>query len=196
MNTFTKTIFLIGHHANLYRSLFIKTGIQIFSIQFYAANPFEDKSDYLEINTERFEFEKEYNLENLNEFFRDKFPYYWNELSSVMIIGDPSELICQSFLLIKNEFSILDTNYVDSVNLFIYPVGMVAMNIRKELAELMYDLKKQNASTYLIRKEEKDLSRIFSIILSTADVLSFTDLAEEIKGLEHLVHRKISAVQE
>ncbi len=198
MNTFTKTIFLIGKHANLHRKTFLEhnSSVKIVTINYEPGNPFNNEPNVVSINEEKVEFKNDYNLEELSSFFKMKMPYYWNNFESVLLIGDPSELIFQSFLLVKNAYRSNLTYHADSVNLFIYPIGMLALNIRKELAHLMYDIKKHNIPTFLIRKEEKDLSRIFSIILSTNDVLSFQELADEIKGLEQLVHPSMSAIMD
>lgn len=43
----------------------------------------------------------------------------------------------------------------DVVNLFLYPVGMMAQDIRKELSNLMYCLKKHEMGLILFEKKRK-----------------------------------------
>ena len=49
--------------------------------------------------------------------------------------------------------------------LFIYPCGMIAHNIRKEISSLIYLLKKHNRSTFLIREGEHTTMQILQNLL-------------------------------
>ena len=194
MPKFTKTIYLLGTHANFYSNIFLNTNedIEVVSISFKYANPFDSERNQIQINDTYHDFEGDYDLVGLSEFFKNILSYDLSTTDSSLCIGDPSELLYQAFLLVKNEHSLHRETMNNTVNLFIYPVGMVAMDIRKELSSLMYTLKKFGNPTFLIRKEEKDLKKLFSIIANTIGILSFMELADEIKGLEQLIHPKMS----
>ena len=71
-----------------------------------------------------------------------------DESSKTILIGDPSEWIMAAAL----------TQYMDSKVLaaafFVYPVGMAALDSRKELAQLILQLKSKNIPTFLLRNPE------------------------------------------
>ena len=194
MPNFTKTIYLIGKHANLHKESFVKTSenFDLISISYEMSSPFESATNRIIVNDKYFDFDHDYELSALKNMFKKIISYDLSPCDSVLCIGDPSELLYQAFLLAKNEINFHNDLNNDSVNLFIYPVGMVALDIRKELSSLMYFLKKSNNPTFLIRKEEKDLRKLFSIVANTISVLSFMELADEVKGLEQLIHPKLS----
>ncbi|MFM7758101.1 MAG: hypothetical protein ACKO6J_04120, partial [Crocinitomicaceae bacterium] len=111
----------------------------------------------------------------------------------------PSELLYQAYLLAilkedPNDFRgfIENENATEVVNLFLYPVGMMAQDIRKELSNLMYCLKKHEMGSYLIRKEEKDLDALFKLLLNSLTIMSIVELEDQIKGIEHLVSPRLS----
>jgi hypothetical protein len=65
-----------------------------------------------------------------------------------ILIGDPSEWIVAAAI----------TQYVQANSLaavfFIYPVGMAALDSRKELAQVILQLKSNKVPTYLLREPE------------------------------------------
>ena len=117
-----------------------------------------------------------------------------NLINSDIIIGDPSELLFQafSFARLKENPLFFKQNLsrrlkIDkSLNLFIYPMGMVCQDIRKEISNLIYVLKKHESKTFLLRKEEKDLDHILNNILHELETNSIYEIEEKLEGLEHL----------
>ena len=90
-----------------------------------------------------------------------------------MIIGDPTELFYQAFCfaktnqnphLIREEMQ-YEPGLSEDAFLFIYPCGMVAYNIRKEISSLIYLLKKYKRNTYLIREKEHTTLQILQNLL-------------------------------
>jgi hypothetical protein len=70
--------------------------------------------------------------------------------------------------------------------LFLYPSGMVAHNIRKEISSFVYLLKKYNRSTFLIRDKQESSSQILQNMLKKA-ALSFDLNILEVNGIEKLI---------
>ena len=70
--------------------------------------------------------------------------------------------------------------------IFLYPVGMVAQDIRKEISHLVYVLKKFNKSAFLIRSDKSDASAILQKMLN--HLSSMKELSKfSVKGLEQLL---------
>jgi hypothetical protein len=135
-----------------------------------------------------------YDLNNLTLALSFIIGHDKNLTNTDIIIGDPSELLFQAFsfarlkenpMFFKQNLS--RTLKIDnSLNLFIYPMGMVCHDIRKEISNLIYILKKHESKTFLIRKEEKDLDEILNNIISDLKSNSIYELEDKYKGLEHL----------
>jgi hypothetical protein len=201
MQNYTQTILLIGNHASLHANAFVENSNQhkIIQLKFESSNPFYENSlNKIWIDNQKVETKHEYNLQGLVTAIHEK--NISSRLSEVtLIVGDPSELIYQAFLLAMlkedpNDFRRINENESpsDVVNLFLYPVGMMAQDIRKELSTLMYCLKKHEMATYLIRKEEKDLDSLFKLLLNSLTFMSIVELEDQIKGIEHLVSPRLS----
>ena len=110
------------------------------------------------------------------------------------VIGDPSELLYQAYVFAQTnqnpnfireeaQFSSIQEN---DVYTFLYPVGMVAQDIRKEISQLVYVLKKFNKSAFLIRADKSDVSAILQKMLN--HLSSMKELSKfSVKGLEQLL---------
>ena len=70
--------------------------------------------------------------------------------------------------------------------IFLYPVGMVAKNILKEISQFIYVLKKFKENTFLIRANSSIETKILQKMLNV-----FTDINEvsefRVKGVEQLI---------
>lgn len=66
-----------------------------------------------------------------------------------ILVGDPSELLVEASIDAG-----LNRKNLDAV-FFVYPVGMAALDIRKEIAEMVWSLKKNEVPTFLIRFPER-----------------------------------------
>jgi hypothetical protein len=66
-----------------------------------------------------------------------------------ILVGDPSELLVEASIEAGLSHKNLDAVF------FVYPVGMAALDIRKEIAEMVWSLKKNEVPTFLIRFPER-----------------------------------------
>ncbi len=65
--------------------------------------------------------------------------------NNILLIGDPSEWLVSATIMSAMKKGNL------SIVLLIYPVGMLALDSRKEMSELILELKKNHIPTYLMR---------------------------------------------
>lgn len=194
-----KSILFVGNHALLHSEVFIEAfskQFEINSLTFKAANPLnESESNKILINELDVDFNGIYDLNNLTLALSFILEHNTSISSSDLIIGDPSEILFQAFSFARlkenplffkqntNKRPLKDT----SLNLFIYPMGMLCFDIRKEISNLVYVLKKHQSEVLLLRKDEKDLDQILNAILTDWDKLSIYDIEDRIEGLEHLI---------
>ena len=194
-----KSILFVGNHALLHSEVFIEAfskQFEINSLTFKAANPLnESESNKILINELDVDFNGIYDLNNLTLALSFILEHNTAISSSDLIIGDPSEILFQAFSFARlkenplffkqntNKRLLKDT----SLNLFIYPMGMLCFDIRKEISNLVYVLKKHQSEVLLLRKDEKDLDQILNAILTDWDKLSIYDIEDRIEGLEHLI---------
>jgi hypothetical protein len=68
-----------------------------------------------------------------------------NQEESVVLVGDISERLMESAIYAGISCQKLVEVFV------LYPVGMVALDVRKEMAEVILNLKKAHVPTFLIR---------------------------------------------
>jgi len=201
MQNYTHNILLLGNHAALHADVFLENSNQhkIIQLKFEPCDLFDDFSaNKLWIDKVSFETTHNYTIEGL--IVALKAIDAKKILTDVtLIVGDPSELLYQAYLFYMlnenpNDFVGSTFEYYNSetLNLFLYPVGMPAQDIRKELSNLMYCLKKHEMPTYLIRKEEKDLDALFKLLLHSLTFMSIIELEDQIKGIEHLVSPRLS----
>ena len=194
-----KSILFVGNHALLHKDVFIKDfekQFEINSLTFKSANPFvENESNKILINDLDVDFNGIYDLNNLTLALSFILEHNTKILSADLIIGDPSEVLFQafSFARLKENPLFFKQNthkrlVKDTIlNLFIYPMGMLSFDIRKEISNLVYVLKKHQSEVLLLRKDEKDLDQILNAILTEWDKQSIYDIEERIEGLEHLI---------
>jgi hypothetical protein len=193
-----KSVLLVGHHAFDHKDN-IKTNLNNqFKLNYLTYNrkdPFDDDSaNKLSINGIEVDYNGSYDLNNLTLALSFIIEHNKNLINSDIIIGDPSELLFQAFtfarlkenpLFFKQNLS-RRLKIDKSLNLFIYPMGMVCQDIRKEISNLIYVLKKHESKTFLLRKEEKDLDHILNKILHELETNSIYEIEEKLEGLEHL----------
>lgn len=193
-----KSILLVGHHANAHRENIRNNMNKEFKLNYLSylgKNPFDENvTNKLIINDIEVDFNGSYDLNNLTLALSFIIEHDKNLINSDLIIGDPSELLFQAFsfarlrenpMFFKQNLS--RTLKIDkSLNLFIYPMGMVCQDIRKEISNLIYVLKKHESKTFLLRKEEKDLDTILNKILQELESNSIYEIEDRLEGLEHL----------
>lgn len=107
----------------------------------------------------------------------------WKENEMVWMIGDISERVVDAALRAGAERKGLLGMLV------LYPVGMAALDVRKEMSEIILFLKKNNIPTYLIREPNDFFAE---------DELNFSSLVEPFseggntKSLEYLCGMNVS----
>ena len=116
------------------------------------------------------------------------------KLKNTLIIGDPSELLYQAYVFAQTnqnpnfirEEAQFSSKQGNDIYTFLYPVGMVAQDIRKEISHLVYVLKKFNKSALLIRADKSDVSTILQKMLK--QLSSMNELSKfSVKGVEQLL---------
>ncbi len=194
-----KTILLVGNHAQSHLEHIKKcfsAKYEINYLNYQAGNPFNElDSNKIIFNHLEIDFNGSYDINNLTlglSYVIKHQPF----LSKIdLIIGDPTEVIFQAFSFARlNENPIffksvsISSNLMDQgINLFIYPMGMICSDIRKEISNVLYILKKHQSQTFLLRREEKELLVIIDKILTDFNSHSIYELEDKIEGLEHLI---------
>ena len=199
MKKSTKTsMLLVGQHANSHLDNIRKNVTKDFKLNYLnykRKNPFDENGvNKLQINDIEIDYNGSYDLNNLTLALSFIIEHDKNLTNTDIIIGDPSELLFQAFsfarlkenpLFFKQNLSrILKID--KSLNLFIYPMGMICQDIRKEISNLIYILKKHESKNFLLRKEEKDLDDILNKIINELDSNSIYEIEDRLEGLEHL----------
>jgi hypothetical protein len=192
------SILLVGQHANSHLENIRKNVTKEFKLNYLnyqRKDPFDEEGvNKLLINDIEIDYNGSYDLNNLTLALSFIIEHDKNLTNTTIIIGDPSELLFQAFSFARLKENPLffkqnlgRTLKIDkSLNLFIYPMGMVCQDVRKEISNLIYVLKKHDSKTFLIRKEEKDLDDILNKIINELENNSIYDVEDRFDGLEHL----------
>lgn len=207
-NTNKKSILFVGNHARLHSDLFSNNfgnQFEINSLTFQSCDPFdESNSNKILINGIDISFNGTYDLNNLTlalSFILDHHP---EMIQKSLIIGDPSEILFQAYTfarLNENPLFFKENTQIpllkdQSINLFIYPMGMLCFDIRREISNLVYILKKHKSEVLLLRKDEQELDQILNSILTDYDTFSIYDIEDRIEGLEHLIGKPKELISE
>ena len=119
------------------------------------------------------------------------------KLKNTLVVGDPSELLYQAYVFAQTnqnphfirEEAQFFSEQINDTYAFLYPVGMVAQDVRKEISQLVYVLKKFNKSTFLIRAHKSDVIAILQKMLNQLGVMNeFSKFS--VKGVEQLISRQ------
>ena len=190
-----KSILLLGNHAHLYsKELEEANSVKVHSFRFVKRNLFElDQPHQFLLNDTSIDFNGKYTLEELS-FAISVVMNHHNAFEDCLVLGDPTELFFQAFCFAKNnqnphlirqEVQFEQRTSKDAY-LFIYPSGMVAHNIRKEISNLIYLLKKHNRNTFLIRDTNRQTGQILQNMLKKA-IGSFDLNILEVSGIEQII---------
>ncbi len=190
-----RSILLLGTHANLYCEEFKEaSGLPVSSLTFKKKNPFAvDEPHQFLFNEISIDFNGKYKLNELS-FALSMLIRQVNEFDNCLVIGDPTELLYQAFCFAKNdqnpnfirqEVQFKNEGLYDAF-LFLYPCGMVAHNIRKEISSLVYLLKKYERNTFLVRDKEETTSRILQKMLKKSANCCDLDILE-VTGIEKII---------
>lgn len=189
------SILLLGNHANLYLADMKRfSELPVQSLSFKKKNPFlENEPHQLLLNDVSIDYNGGYNLNELS-FALSVVVNHNKKLKNSLVIGDPSELLYQAYVFAQTnqnpnfirEEAQFSSKQENDVYTFLYPVGMVAQDIRKEISQLVYVLKKFNKSAFLIRADKSDVSAILQKMLN--HLSSMKELSKfSVKGVEQLL---------
>jgi len=199
MQKFTfDSILLLGNHANLYLTdmkRFSELSVQ--SLTFKKKNPFlENEPHQLLLDEVSIDYNGNYNLNELS-FALSVVVNHNKKLKNTLVVGDPSELLYQAYVFaqtnqnpnfIKEEAQFPSKQEADTYA-FLYPVGMVAQDIRKEISHLVYVLKKFNKSTFLLRTDKSNVPAILQKMLNQLGSMN-EHSKFSVKGVEQLISRQ------
>ena len=163
------------------------------TINFQSTDPFGNQPNYLIYNSTKIPVSIDYELKALTECFVELIIEKQIPNKIQLIIGDPSELIYQAFT-----FALLDTQLytersINEFHLWLYPIGMVSLDIRRELSLLIYQLKKYDSQVLLIQKNTLSNLKLIKNVISKATINSLFDLEDELNELKHLIGKQSSS---
>ena len=199
MRKFTfDSILLLGNHANLYSADIIRfSKLPVQSLTFKKKNHFlENEPHQLLLNDVSIDYNGNYSLNELS-FALSVVVNHNKKLKNTLVVGDPSELLYQAYVFAQTnqnpnfirEEAQFSSQQENDTYAFLYPVGMVAQDIRKEISHLVYVLKKFNKSTFLIRADKSDVSAILQKMLNQLSAMNeFSKFS--VNGVEQLISRQ------
>jgi len=133
-------IWSVGNHAHTLLSIY--TWEELSFITFTQGAPEEGNLGTLTISNQKSIRPVAYSKEDLSSALHED----WKENEMVWMIGDISERVVDAALRVgTDEKRLLGM-------LVLYPVGMAALDVRREMSEIILYLKKNNIPTYLIRE--------------------------------------------
>lgn len=183
------SILFVGNRAkSIYENLSIDENKSFSTFTFEISNPFSEEKNKLYYNDFEYKTTVDYNLDDL----KIKCLQLMNEnqipQKLKLIIGDPSELLFQAYSLANLEMNKETRLFEDQpMHLWFYPMGMTSLDIRKELALLIYFLKKHDSQVLMLRNKQEELNENVKQIISKISYCSIYELQDEIVGLEHLI---------
>jgi hypothetical protein len=69
-------------------------------------------------------------------------------------------------------------------------MGMTSLDIRKELAQFIYKLKKNDTQVLLLRKQNNEAIAILTSFITQIQTHSIYELEEDLDGLEFLIGKQ------
>ena len=188
-STINQILFLGNRAANIFKSS-DDDHFKANYITYTPANPFSELNNLIVYNKQEFETACEYELECLKDHFVSLI--HSNKLPSSfkLIVGDPSELIYQAFCIALMEAQLYIQQDFQEIHLWLYPMGMTSLDIRKELSQFIFELKKNEIPVLLLRKpinESDEILKSFYLIFETSEIY---ELIEKMDGVEFLICKK------
>lgn len=186
----TPPILFLGNRASKLSEFQQVDSLHSNRLTFSSAIPFSGSKSSIDFNNQKFETSCEYEFDCLKNEFVGLIQN--NEINSSfqLIIGDPSELIYQAFSGALLETQVYLQRDFHEIHLWLYPMGMTCLDIRKELSQFIYKLKKCEASVLLLRKPMNESVKILSTIFSNINSTSIHELEYKLNGLEFLIGKK------
>jgi hypothetical protein len=186
-----KLLFLGNRAAKISELMELKEKrISYSHLSFSASLPFSEEKNTLLIDSNLVPISCEYDYECLKtEFVR---LIQNNQLNSSfqLIIGDPSEVLYQAFCCALLETQLYTQRSFHEIHLWLYPMGMTSLDIRKELAQFIYKLKKNDTQVLLLRKQNNEAIAILTSFITQIQTHSIYELEEDLDGLEFLIGKQ------
>lgn len=141
MNSY-KNIVSIGEHGSILCSEF---SLDISNLKYERGNIFKNQKARIHVNGNIHESDNDFSRNSLCEQIIEGLKANSVSLTRKIAMGDPSELFTQAAI-----HAFIKLNSLSAV-ILLYPAAMTALDIRKEIAELIYFLNNNQIPTYLIR---------------------------------------------
>ncbi len=183
------SILFVGNRAkSIYENLGLSAQEAFSAFTFESSNPFSEEKNKIYFNDIEFKTSVDYNLDDLKIKCIQLMDANQIPQKLKLIIGDPSELLYQAYSLANLELN-KETRLFEEqpMHLWFYPMGMTSLDIRKELALLIYFLKKHDSQVLMLRNKQEELNENVNQIISKIAYCSIYDLQNEMNGLEHLI---------
>jgi hypothetical protein len=183
-------ILFLGNRAISICESFQQETFKANCLTFSSAIPFSGLKNSIHFNKQQFETECEYEFDCLKNEFVDLIRTNKISSSFQLIIGDPSELIYQAFCCALLETQLYMQRDFHEIHLWLYPMGMTSLDIRKELSKFIYKLKKQDTPVLLLRKPINESTEILKSIVSKINSSTIHELEEKLDGLEFIIGKR------
>jgi hypothetical protein len=191
MNSILKQpVLFLGNRASIICKSFQEEIQNANNLTFSSVIPFSGLKNTIQFNERKFETACDYEFECLKNEFVSLIQSKQFSSSFKLIIGDPSELIYQAFCCALLETQLYMERDFHEIHLWLYPMGMTSLNIRKELSQFIYKLKKQNTPVLLLRKPINESTEILKSIFTTINSSSIHELEEKLDGLEFIIGKR------
>ena len=108
----------------------------------------------------------------------------------ILVIGDPSEWMYQAFTEAIHTNGNLNPSATQSENVhhvWFYPMGMITSDVRKEISNLVYELKKNTSNVTLLRKTDAELVGFLPKLIQAFEANSLHSFVSQNEGLEQVV---------
>jgi hypothetical protein len=186
----TQPILFLGNRVAKLSELQQADSIYSNRLTFSSAIPFSESKNSIQFNDQKFETTFDYEFDCLKNKFVELIQT--NEINSSfqLIIGDPSELIYQAFSSALLETQVYIQRDFHETHLWLYPMGMMSLDIRKELSYFIYKLKKHETPVLLLRKPINESVEILKNIFSNINSNSIHELENKLNGLEFLIGKR------
>jgi hypothetical protein len=183
-------ILFLGNRALTVCESFQEESFKANCLTFSSAIPFSGINNTIQFNEQKFETACEYEFDCLKNEFVSLIQSKQFSSSFKLIIGDPSELIYQAFCCALLETQLYMERDFHEIHLWLYPMGMTSLDIRKELSQVIYKLKKQETPVLLLRKPLNESTEILKSIFNKINSSTIHELEEKMVGLEFLIGKR------
>ena len=183
-------ILFLGNRALTVCESFKEESFKANCLTITSAIPFSGLKNTIHFNEQKFETACEYEFDCLKNEFVSLIQSKQFSSSFKLIIGDPSELIYQAFCCALLETQLYMERDFHEIHLWLYPMGMTSLDIRKELSQVIYKLKKQETPVLLLRKPLNESTEILKSIFNKINSSTIHELEEKMDGLEFLIGKR------